>query len=91
MIGKITPELNKVILINKNTMLHILEGTGGIEVDFKSYHDWQDKLNFLEKGQYIKSLSDNFVVRKIEFEDDTPFNHKDVRVLFKHLVALNIS
>ena len=69
-------------------MLHILEGNGGIEVDFKSYHDWQDKLIFLEAGQYIKFLSDNFVVRKIEFEDQAQFQSKDVRVLFKHLVAL---
>jgi len=88
MILKIHPEINKALLIDKNTMLHILQGTGGIEVDFKSYHDWQDKLIFLEKGQYIKFLSDDFVVRKIEFEDASQFINKDVRVLFKHLVAL---
>lgn len=69
-------------------MFHILEGSGGIEVDFKSYHDWRDKLIFLEKGQYIKFLSENFVVRKIEFDDAVVFHNKDVRVLFKHLVAL---
>ena len=88
MISKVSPELNKVILIEKNTMLHILEGNGGIEVDFKTYHDWQDKLIFLEKGQYIKFLSDNFLFRKIEFDNSVLFNSKDVRVLFKHLVAL---
>lgn len=88
MIEKIQPELNKVIFINKNTMLHILEGSGGIEVDFKKYRDWKDKLIFLEKGQYIKFLSENFLVRKIEFEDTELFKSKDVRVLFKHLVAL---
>ncbi len=69
-------------------MFHILKGNGGIEVDFKSYHDWKDKLIFLEKGQYIKFLSENFLVRKIEFEDEKVFRNKDVRVLFKHLVAL---
>ncbi len=69
-------------------MFHILEGSGGIEVDFKSYHDWRDKLIFLEKGQYIKFLSENFTVRKIEFDDEVVFRNKDVRVLFKHLVAL---
>lgn len=88
MVSKLYPELDKVYLINKYTMLHILEGTGGIEVDFKSYHDWKDKLIFLEKGQYIKFLSDNFLVRKIEFRDEEVFRNKDVRVLFKHLVAL---
>lgn len=88
MISKLSPELNKVIFINKNTMVHILEGSGGIEVDFKSYHDWQDKLIFLEKGQYIKFLSEDFFIRKIEFDSEDTFHNKDVRVLFKHLVAL---
>lgn len=88
MISKFQAELNKVYFINKYTMFHILEGNGGIEVDFVSYHDWRDKLIFLEKGQYIKFLSENFTVRKIEFEDEEIFRNKDVRVLFKHLVAL---
>jgi len=88
MIQKIHPELNKVHFINQYTMFHILSGDGGIEVDFKHYHDWQDKLIFLEKGQYIKFLSENFVVRKIEFKDETVFRNKEIRVLFKHLVAL---
>lgn len=88
MVIKIQPELNKVYFINKHTMFHVLKGNGGIEVDFKSYHDWKDKLIFLEKGQYIKFLSENFSVRKIEFEDEKVFKNKEVRVLFKHLVAL---
>jgi AraC-like DNA-binding protein len=88
MVSKIQPELNKVYLTNEYTMFHILEGSGGIEVDFKSYHDWKDKLIFLEKGQYIKFLSENFWVRKIEFEDKKVFQNKEVRVLFKHLIAL---
>ncbi len=88
MVSKIQPELNKVYLIEKYTMFHILEGNGGIQVDFKNYHDWRDKLIFLEKGQYIKFLSENFIVRKIEFNDEVVFRNKDVRVLFKHLVAL---
>ena len=88
MINKFQPELNKVYFINRNTMFHILKGSGGIEVDFKSYHDWADKLIFLEKGQYIKFLAENFTVRKIEFQDEKVFHNRKVRVLFKHLVAL---
>ena len=88
MVSKFEPVLNEVYIIQKYSMFHILEGTGGIEVDFKSYHDWRDKLIFLEKGQYIKFLSEDFLVRKIEFEDEKVFRNKDVRVLFKHLVAL---
>ena len=88
MVSKIQPKLNQVYFIEKYSMFHILSGKGGIEVDFKSYHDWKDKLIFLEKGQYIKFLSENFVVRRIEFDDKNVFHNKDVRVLFKHLIAL---
>lgn len=88
MISKIQPELNKVYLIENYTMFHILKGNGGIEVDFKSYHDWDDKLIFLDKGQYIKFLSDSFLVRKIEFKEENIFRNKEVRVLFKHLISL---
>ncbi len=88
MIKKFQPVLNKIYLIEKYSMYHILKGVGGIEVDFKSYHDWQDKLIFLDKGQYIKFQSENFEVRKIEFEDEDFYRNKDIRVLFKHLVSL---
>jgi AraC-like DNA-binding protein len=88
MIKKFTPEINKIYLIQTHTMYHILEGMGNIEVDFNAYHDWDDKLIFLEKGQYIKFTSGNFIVRKIEFESKQVFHSKEVRVLFKHLVSL---
>ena len=88
MVDKFLPELNKVYFVDKYTMFHILNGSGGIEVDFKSYHDWNDKLIFLEKGQYIKFLSEKFEVRRIEFKYEEVFRNKEVRVLFKHLVAL---
>ena len=71
-----------------HTMYHILEGTGNVEVDFNAYHDWGDKLIFLDKGQYIKFTSGNFIVRKIEFKDEQVFHNNEVRVLFKHLVSL---
>ena len=88
MVTKISPKKNEVIFITKHTMLHILNGSGGIEVDFMIFHDWHDKLIFLDKGQYIKFLSDDFVIRKIDFEDDAIFQNKEFRVLFKHLVSL---
>ncbi len=70
------------------TLIHILSGSGGIQVDFKSYYDWQEKAIFLEKGQYIKFLSEGFTVRKIEFPNEDIFHNKEVRVLFKHLISL---
>ena len=88
MIKKITPEINKVYFVEQHTLFHILEGSGGIQIDFKTYHDWKDKIIFLDKGQYIKFLSDNFFVRRIEFPNELLFHNKEVRVLFKHLVSL---
>lgn len=87
-VQKFLPELNKVYFINKNTLFHILHGRGGIQVDFANYFDWQDKLIYLEKGQYIKFLSSEFTIRRIEFNDTEVFENKEVRVLFKHLVSL---
>jgi len=69
-------------------MFHILEGSGGIEVDFKKFHDWHDKLIFLDEGQYIKFLSEDFIIRRIDFEDHEVFEDQNYRVLFKHLISL---
>ena len=88
MVSKIKAEINKVYFINKYTLIHILDGTGNIQVDFNSYNDWENKAIFLEKGQYIKFMSDDFVVRFIEFPDKILFESKDVRILFKHLISL---
>ncbi|HAS39221.1 MAG TPA: AraC family transcriptional regulator [Microscillaceae bacterium] len=88
MVTKFSPKPNKVYFINQYTLFHILEGNGVIQVDFNNYLDWDNKLIFLEKGQYIKFNSDTFTVRKIVFGDEKTFQNKDVRVLFKHLVSL---
>ncbi|UII81706.1 AraC family transcriptional regulator [Flagellimonas sp. CMM7] len=88
MVQKFNPEIDKVYFINKYTLFHIISGSGTIQVDFKNYTDWEDKAIYLEKGQYIKFFSDDFVVRKIEFPNKTIFEKKEVRVLFKHLISL---
>tara|TARA_A100000171_G_scaffold50270_1_gene61215 strand:+ start:9215 stop:10258 length:1044 start_codon:yes stop_codon:yes gene_type:complete len=88
MVTKLTPKLNEVYFIKKYTILHILKGTGAIQVDFKNYFNWEDKIIFLEKGQYIKFLSEDFIVRQIYIDDEVIFKNKEVRVLFKHLVSL---
>ncbi|WP_405207267.1 helix-turn-helix domain-containing protein [Aquimarina sp. LLG6339-5] len=87
-VEKFSPELNKVYFIEKHTLIHILSGIGSIQVDFKNYFDWQEKAIFLEKGQYIKFLSDNFTIRRIEFSNKEKFYNREVRVLFKHLISL---
>lgn len=87
-VEKFSPEINKIYFIESHTLIHILSGNGSIQVDFKNYFDWQEKAIFLEKGQYIKFLSDSFTVRRIEFSDENKFYNDDVRVLFKHLISL---
>jgi len=87
-VEKFTPEINKVYFIERHTLIHILSGEGSIQVDFKNYFDWKEKAIFLEKGQYIKFLSDDFLVRRIEFGNEHKFYNNDVRVLFKHLISL---
>ena len=87
-VRKFKAELNKVYFIEQRTLIHILEGTGSIQVDFKSYTDWDDKIIYLEKGQYVKFLSEDFLVRFITFSDKELFKSKDVRILFKHLISL---
>jgi len=82
------PEINKVYFINQYTLLIIKTGTGSIQVDFENYFNWQDKGIYLSKGQYIKFLSDDFEVYRIEFPSEALFTSKDVRVLFKHLISL---
>jgi len=88
MVEKFTPRINEVYFIKEYTLIHILAGTGSIQVDFKNYLDWQDKAIYLENGQYIKFLSDDFTVRKIKFPSESVFRNKEVRVLFKHLISL---
>ncbi len=87
-VEKIYPEINEVYFIESHTLIHILSGKGSIQVDFNNYFDWQEKAIFLEKGQYIKFLSSDFVVRRIEFSDESKFFSEEVRVLFKHLISL---
>jgi len=88
MVEKFVPEINKVYFVNHYTLFHILSGHGRVQVDFKNYQDLSDKAIYLEKGQYIKFLSDDFVVRKIEFANEERFRNPDTRVLFKHLIAV---
>lgn len=88
MLHEFRPEIDKVYFINKYTLFLLISGTGSIQVDFANYNEWKDKAIFLGKGQYIKFLSDDFLVRKLEFPTQEIYGNKDVRVLFKHLISL---
>lgn len=87
-VEKFFPRINKVYFIEHYTLIYIVGGKGSIQVDFKNYRNWKEKAIFLSKGQYIKFLSDDFVVKRIEFGNRTSCTNKKSRVLFKHLLSL---
>lgn len=74
--------------MTQHSLFFVVSGSGGLQVDFENYYGWDNKAIFLEKGQYIKFLSDDFEVEKMEFPDNGVLNDKTARVLFKHLVSL---
>ena len=82
------PPSHKVQFINSYVLYYIKSGAGALEVDFKNYGDWQDKLIYLSPGQYIKFLSSDFEVFRISFPDLATFQSPEFRVLFKHLISL---
>ncbi|WP_343488309.1 AraC family transcriptional regulator [Allomuricauda sp. d1] len=88
MLHNFFPDINKVYYLTQPALFHIISGSGGIQVDFENYFGWTNKAIFLEKGQYVKFLSDDFKVEKMEFFDSGILDDRAARVLFKHLVSL---
>ncbi len=88
MTNEFTAESYKVYDIQQYTMLNILEGSGRFMIDFKTYKCCKKKAIFLEKGQFVKFLGDQFKVRFITFSDTDILQSRDARVLFKHLVSM---
>lgn len=82
------PKINERLHFSSHVLIWIKSGNGLIEVDFKTYKDFKDKLIFLSPGQYVKFVFGEFEVAKMAFADQFVFNSRDFRVLFKHLVSL---
>lgn len=88
MVESFKAEINKIYFVETYSLFLINSGTGTIEVDFQNYSNWQDKAIYLEKGQYIKFLSEDFEVIQLQFPQEHIYHSEDVRVLFKHLISL---
>ena len=88
MLSYYEPILNKAISFDQYVLIWIKSGHGLIEVDFKTYTDFEDKLIYLSPDQYIKFIFGEFKVAKIEFPPDFVSQSKEFRVLFKHLISL---
>lgn len=88
MLQRLTPTLNTPITFSDHTLIWIESGHGLIEVDFKTYSDFEGKLIFLSPGQYVNFLFGEFNVLSIKIPAVHVQKSPDYRVLFKHLVAL---
>ncbi len=83
-----TPQLNEFISFPNHILIWIKSGVGWIEVDFKSYSNFENKVIFLTPNQPIKFVSGHFDVYTLEFTASFVQQSPDYRVLFKHLISL---
>ena len=88
MLKTFQPTINSFIAFPHHVMIWIKSGNGMIEVDFKNYSQFQDKLIFLSPNQPIKFLYGEFEAVILEFPNDLVAESTDFRVLFKHLIAM---
>jgi AraC-like DNA-binding protein len=88
MIKIFKPNLNQLILSPNHVLVWIKSGNGLIEVDFKTYTDYEDKVIFLAPNQPLKFVFGDFEVALLEFPNQLVSKSRDYRVLFKHLISL---
>jgi AraC-like DNA-binding protein len=82
------PKLNEFIVSTNHVLIWIKSGHGLIEVDFKTYSDYEDKVIFLAPHQPLKFVFGDFEVAMLEFPNQLIGHSRDYRVLFKHLIEL---
>ncbi|MDW3646941.1 MAG: AraC family transcriptional regulator [Bacteroidia bacterium] len=82
------PKINEAIFFDAHVLIWIKSGRGIIEVDFKNYTDFENKLIFLSPGQWIKFLPGEYEVAKLDFPQNSVSQSREFRVLFKHLISL---
>lgn len=88
MLKKLHPKINEFTSFPNHVMIWVKSGNGIIEVDFKNYFEFKDKLIFLAPNQPIKFLYGEFEATILEFPNDLVTKSTDFRVLFKHLIAM---
>lgn len=88
MLKILKPNIGEVKMFTNHVLIWIQSGHGIIEVDFKNYTDFEDRLIFLSPNQPIKFVFGDFELALLEFPDEFISKSKDYRVLFKHLIAL---
>ncbi|MCB0712492.1 MAG: helix-turn-helix domain-containing protein [Ignavibacteriae bacterium] len=82
------PRSNERLSFANHTLIWVKSGQGQIEVDFRSYSDFENRLIFLSPGQHICFPLGDFELVIEEFPESFVKQSKDYRVLFKHLISL---
>ena len=82
------PELLKMYVFKKHTVLIIEAGEGVFQVDFRNYSFNAGKSLFLAPGQYLQLLSGGYNMLMYEFEEKEVRHIENSRFLFRHLVSI---
>lgn len=82
------PALDQPLRFPQHVLIWIRSGNGLLEVDFRTYTKFENRLIFLSPDQYIKFIAGEFEVARIEFSPAYVQRSPDYRVLFKHLISL---
>lgn len=82
------PELNKIYVFERHSVLFINGGWGSFQVDFRNYEFAAGKVIFLSPGQYFQLKSGSFDITLYEFSNENIKQLENSRFLFKHLVSL---
>lgn len=82
------PELNKIYVFERHSVLFINSGWGLFQVDFRNYEFAAGKVIFLSPGQYFQLKSGSFDITLYEFSNENIKQLENSRFLFKHLISL---
>ncbi|HVW13137.1 MAG TPA: helix-turn-helix domain-containing protein [Mucilaginibacter sp.] len=83
-----TPELNKIYVFERHSVLFINAGWGSFQVDFRNYQFAAGKVIFLSPGQYFQLTAGSFDMSLYEFSNENISALENSRFLFKHLISL---
>lgn len=81
-------EVGRTYLIKEYTLFIIKSGAGIFQIDFMNYVYFDRKVIYLSPGQYIKFLTNNFEITKVEIDLNDLFHYPDKNVLFEHLKSV---
>jgi len=84
------PEQGKIYFMKKYTLIVLKKGSGFLEIDFVTYAFYEEKVICLASGQYVRFLTNNFEIVKIEIELTRPLMIYGWWVLFKHLKTVSV-